>query len=320
MERDRPGWVVSSLKDFSDPTQATTLLLHRTGTALEANYRAVSVNPYTGQVLADKMRFAGVLGWLTNLHFYLLAGHTGLLVSGWMALGLLVLCLTGLVVWWPGVHRWRSSLLLRRHVRWRRFNWDLHAVVGFWFSTSLLLLSVTGLYFAFPAAVSRVVMTATSSRPPAKATGATPRNIVSSRPSLTADQAIFTARRLLPASAPPDYLALPARAGAPIYATGYYTGTAPYSQLVSISFDAHTGVLLSSSDTRQASLGERLIQLSFALHFGSFAGEGPLGLCVKAVWVLAGLSPAVLAVTGLLMYWNRKLRPLLHTMQPASPK
>ncbi len=127
---------------------------------------------------------------------------------------------------------------------------------------------------------------------------------------MTADGAIATARRLLPGAAPPDYLALPSHAGAPIYATGYYRGTAPYSQLVSISFDAGTGALLSSTDTRNESRGQRLLQLSFALHFGSFAGDGPLGFLVKSVWVLAGLAPALLACTGLLMFWNRKLAPM----------
>ncbi len=309
VERDRPGWRVASLRDFSKSTEATTLLLRRTGGGLDANYRAVSINPYTGEVLADTMRFAGVLGWLSNLHFYLLAGHTGLLVSGWMALGLVVLCLTGLVVWWPGVRRWRSALVLRRNVRWRRFNWDLHSVVGFWFSASLLLLSITGLYFAFPKQMTQITLFATRSKPVPEQTQdpvSEPRPV--EKP-MTADEALARARQLLPAAAPPDYLALPSHAGAPIYATGYYKGTAPYSQLVSVNFDSQTGTLLSGSDTRTQTSGQRLLQLSFALHFGSFAGEGPLGLLVKLVWVLAGLAPALLACTGLLMFWNRKLAP-----------
>ncbi len=113
VEAGRPGWRVSSVRDFDKPAEATTLLLRPAEGPLEANYRIVSVDPYTGAVLADRMRFAGVLGWLSNLHFYLLAGETGLLVSGWMAGGLLLLCLTGLVVWWPGVSRWRGALMLR---------------------------------------------------------------------------------------------------------------------------------------------------------------------------------------------------------------
>jgi len=36
-----------------------------------------------------------------------------------------------------------------------------------------------------------------------------------------------------------------------------------------------------------------------------------VGLLVRVLWGLIGISPALLAVTGLLMYGNRKLRPLL---------
>jgi uncharacterized iron-regulated membrane protein len=39
------------------------------------------------------------------------------------------------------------------------------------------------------------------------------------------------------------------------------------------------------------------------LHFGRFAGLG-----VKALWTILGLAPAVLAVTGVLMWWNRVIR------------
>ena len=317
-EAARPGWRVASVRDFDKPDEATTLLLRPMRGVLDANYRTVSVNPYTGAVLADRMRFAGVLGWLSNLHFYLLAGKTGLAVSGWMALGLLLLCLTGLVVWWPGVSRWRGAVLLRPHIRWRRLNWDLHSVVGFWFSASLLLLSFTGLYFAFPGPVARVVIAVAGGRaaeepmpqsqPPAAQAG---------EHTLTVDEAIAAARQWLPAEAPPDYLALPSRPGAPFSATGYYAGTAPYSQLVSVTLDPVSGGERSRSDTRRQGRGQRWVQMFFALHFGtfggsfgrSFEGESAVEWLVKAIWVLAGLSPGLLAVTGLVMYWNRTWRP-----------
>ncbi len=303
VEAARPGWRVASVRDFDKPAEATTLLLRPAQGVLDANYRMVSVNPYTGAVLADRMRFAGVLGWLSNLHFYLLAGKTGLLVSGWMALGLLLLCLTGLVVWWPGVSRWREAVMLRPGVRWRRLNWDLHSVVGFWFSGSLLLLSFTGLYFAFPGPVARAVV-AVAGGGRAEAMQPVPQAQPAGR-TLTVEEVLGAARRLLPAGAPPDYLTLPSRPGAPFSATGYYAGSAPYSQLVSVTLDAGSGKELSRSDTRRQGRGQRWVQMLFALHFGSFGDGGVVGLVVKAIWVLAGISPAVLAATGLVMYWNR---------------
>jgi uncharacterized iron-regulated membrane protein len=39
------------------------------------------------------------------------------------------------------------------------------------------------------------------------------------------------------------------------------------------------------------------------LHFGRFSG-----LWVKVIWGVIGLVPPVLFVTGVIMWWNRKIR------------
>lgn len=66
--------------------------------------------------------------------------------------------------------------------------------------------------------------------------------------------------------------------------------------------------------------GERAVDtllywLAF-LHFGRINGIGLFcagpGVCdqaVKAAWALAGLTPALMALTGLTLWWNRVLRP-----------
>jgi uncharacterized iron-regulated membrane protein len=43
-----------------------------------------------------------------------------------------------------------------------------------------------------------------------------------------------------------------------------------------------------------------------SLHLGSFGGWP-----VKALWVVLGLAPMFLAVTGVLMWWNRVVSPRL---------
>jgi len=312
IQTTRQGWKAFAIRDFDKADQATTLLMRPASGVSAANYRMVSFNPYTGEVLFDRLRYAGLLGWMANLHFYLLTGKTGLLVSGWMALGLLLLCLTGVVLWWPGVRRWASALVFHRRSSWHRLNWDLHSVVGFWSSAALIAVSVTGLYFAFPAPVSRMMVFVTGGSATEKsnvdAIDRTPPT--SNAPMLTIDQAIDAARRELPSDAPAAYLQVPSKIGFPYSATGYYTGAAPYSQLVSVSLDAQTGKVLSLSDTRHQPRGQRIVQYFFAIHFGSFAGEGLGGMIVRAVWVFVGLAPLLLAVTGVLMYWNRKLRSL----------
>jgi uncharacterized iron-regulated membrane protein len=308
IEAARPQWTAFALRNFEGPGAADLLMRPTTG-ALTPNYRVVSFNPYTGQVLLDRLRYEGVLGFLDNLHVYLLSGETGLLVSGWMALGLLILCITGLVLWWPGVQRWAAALLLHRRSNWWRLNFDLHTVIGFWSCAALLIVIVTGLDFAFPGPSGKLIELVTgkgwrdtgvsleaAAKPPAH------------MQMMTLDQAIDASRRALPANAPPGYLQFPSRPGTPFRVTGYYTGAAPYSQLVRILVDSRSGALLASTDTRDQDFGSRLEQYFVALHFGLFGGDGLLGLVVKVLWVLLGLVPALLAVTGILMFWNRKLR------------
>jgi len=51
------------------------------------------------------------------------------------------------------------------------------------------------------------------------------------------------------------------------------------------------------------SLGDWFIWSQVPLHFGVYWGVG-----VKIIWAVLGLVVPTLAVTGLLMYWNRTLR------------
>ena len=88
--------------------------------------------------------------WLVNLHENLLAGSTGRLVNGVGAICVTLLCLTGVVIWWPGVKNWRRSLTVSWRAHFARINWDLHSAAGFWCFLFILLWGISGTYFAFP--------------------------------------------------------------------------------------------------------------------------------------------------------------------------
>ena len=312
-----PGWVAFALRNFEDPTGATDLLMRPATGESTPNYRVVSFNPYNGEILLDRLRYAGVLGFLSNLHVYLLSGETGLLISGWMAVGLCLLCITGLILWWPGTQRWAAALLLKRRSSWLRLNWDLHTVIGFWTSAAFIVVILTGVDFAFPGPSGKVIelLTGAGYRDTGVSLDSSSRKMQrTDAPVMTIDEAVAAAKRALPQDAPAGYMSLPASPASPFRVTGYYKGAAPYSQLVRILLDSHTGALLASSSTREEDRGSRMEQYFVAVHFGLFGGDGVFGLLVKIVWVLLGLVPALLAFSGLTMYWTRKLRPLWRRM------
>jgi uncharacterized iron-regulated membrane protein len=93
-------------------------------------------------------RFA--VEWLVNLHENLLFGTTGRALNGVGAICLTLVCLTGAVIWWPGIKHWRRSLAVNWKARFPRITWDLHSALGFWCFVLILIWGFSGIYFSFP--------------------------------------------------------------------------------------------------------------------------------------------------------------------------
>lgn len=261
------------------------------------------VDPYTGTVTGQDDYQYKVLQWIFDLHAYLLAGPTGEFLNGFVALGLVLMGGTGLVVWWPGASRWRFGFAYLWGARWPRQTYDFHKVVGFWASLLVVFVSVTGAYFAFPSLYKRIA---------AGITGTTVRTDGPRAATAWADRQVSIERFI--------EVAERTQAG---------------SRAVSVSFPQKKGdsvsvrmkrprdwhriglsyVYLEPADARvirsdrfdEASTGTQLIQLMYPLHFGRFGGHWglPAFYAVMGLYVLVGLAPFALMVTGYLMYWNR---------------
>jgi uncharacterized iron-regulated membrane protein len=103
-----------------------------------------------GKSVSYKAALYHWLSWLGKLHGSLLmdtAGMTANAIGGFL---LAALCLTGIVVWWPGIGSWRRALAIHANAGWKRFVFDLHSAVGVWTFALLLMWGLTGGYFVFP--------------------------------------------------------------------------------------------------------------------------------------------------------------------------
>ena len=98
----------------------------------------------------SQSRLFRVLEWCVDLHENLLLGTLGRAINGVGAVCLTLLCLTGAVIWWPGITYWRRSLTVNWRASLARVNWDLHNALGFWCLLFVLLWGVSGIYFVFP--------------------------------------------------------------------------------------------------------------------------------------------------------------------------
>lgn len=145
-QRVYPGWTITSIGErITRRNPAIEVSLERVDGTEENKDRYF--NPYTGEDLGDAFtRGERLLYGVVELHDNLLLGINGKFWNGLGSIVVTITCLTGLVVWWPGIVRLRRSLKVRWSSGWRRFNWDLHSAVGFWLFLFTLMWSVSGVY------------------------------------------------------------------------------------------------------------------------------------------------------------------------------
>jgi len=154
--RVHPGYVIAGLQRPHNPDEAVNVRL-RHGELSEAVINRL-IDPRTGQDYGDAVTFGiRFVSKLIDLHDNLFAGKRGRKINGIGALLILILALTGMVVWWPGISAWKRSLTVPRGLGWKRTIWQLHSVIGFWTLAFTLIFALSGIYLAIPDAIQDFV-------------------------------------------------------------------------------------------------------------------------------------------------------------------
>jgi uncharacterized iron-regulated membrane protein len=275
----------------------------------------ISLDPATGQILGRTPRRLprnwAWLGVVRNLHETLLSGVTGRKVNAVLAGFLLLVNLTGMAIWWPGLKAWTRALVVDFARIWRRVNFDLHRAVGFWTLTIVSFWGISGVYFGWSGEARALV-----NRFSPLVTALPPVVRVEPRPlAPSADlRAMLAQAAILDPEATLRQIAFPSNRRAPLEISMQRPGTRGAEFADTLYFDPHDGSYLAiwKYGVNQ-SLGDWIIWLQIPLHFGTFWGLG-----VKILWATCSLAIPLLCVTGVLMYWNRVLRKL-RPMQKRTP-
>jgi uncharacterized iron-regulated membrane protein len=268
------------------------------------------VDPVSGRVLGELPQ-KSLVRTVQDLHFDLLAGRTGRVVNGAGALLLLGLCLSGLVIWWPGIPNWRRGFTVGFRRNWKRITWDLHSATGIWTVAMIAMWAITGVYFAFPSqfrtainAISPLTVVATPQSDSAGSNTAPPtwRALIARASERIPDQHV--ARVVTPYDGKAAFLVM-------------FSPVAPHSAggsaLTAVYLDQYTGEVLEAAANTDRSVGDVIMRWVAPLHVGNFGGDG-----VRAAWLILGLSPPLMFVTGFIMWWTRVVRPRLTTRRPAA--
>jgi len=153
--RAYPGFAIEQVGDVQRRYPVVQISLKRDGETIERVF-----NAYTGQDLGDPFPMTSrALLWVVTLHDDLLmpAEQRGRFWNGVGSVLATLLCLTGAVVWWPGIASWRRGVAVKWRSGWPRFNFDLHSAMGFWFFVLITLWAISGIYLSFPTPFMTVV-------------------------------------------------------------------------------------------------------------------------------------------------------------------
>jgi uncharacterized iron-regulated membrane protein len=114
-------------------------------------YYGVYLNPYNGQVLNVTNYNQTFFRWVLNGHYYLWLPPTiGQPIVATATLVFVLMLLSGLVLWWPkSRNAVKQRFSINWSARWRRVNYDLHNVFGFYGFVVGLVLGLTGLVWGF---------------------------------------------------------------------------------------------------------------------------------------------------------------------------
>lgn len=351
-ERVSPGQALAAVREADVSVRPDLLRLpadpsrpyvfHGPGADGGGGRRAVFVDPYAGRILGARPEHGGFVGGLFRLHANLMAGAAGRQAVGWLGVVLLVLCVSGAVVWWPRIARPRrfvEGLAVRWRSGSRRTNYDLHRAGGAWTLPYLALLALTGSGLVFYATAGDLLNAVTGSEPlPPPPTSSGPPPAENARPSASDTTPLRAGGREIGrnaaggpggvASAALDRAWREARTALPdAELTFVYLPTTPDGALgfrartpselhpngrSFVWFDRWSGERLRVDDASRADLGPKLLHALYPLHIGDFS-LGPIGArWVRAAWAVLGLVPAGLLVTGFLVWWwrgNRADRP-----------
>ncbi|MDQ7948264.1 MAG: PepSY-associated TM helix domain-containing protein [Pedobacter sp.] len=265
-------------------------------------YDVVWVNPYTGKVtlaVAYKYEFFNVV---KMLHWSLLINHPiGQQIVGWSTIIFVVLLITGLIMWWPKnlkKSNFDKSFKIKWKAKFKRLNYDLHNVPGFYALLITLVLSLTGLVWAFQWFQKTVYVLAsgTTAPPSTKTFNSDTTKAINSK---AFDLAFENTRKLLPDAIKIGISPAIGKAGV-IYANGYRDEETYYDS-DDLQFDQYSGKLLENRKHSEKNAGERLIGMNYDIHVGAI-----LGLPGKILAFLASLIAASLPITGVIIWLGKK--------------
>lgn len=289
--------VLAAARAAAPGAEAVDLLAQRPGRAVEVwvqqggALRTLFVDAGTGRIVADSDRDFLPLAMLYRLHKTLLLREAGETLAGLAGLALLLLSLSGFVLWLRN-----PAIPLR--IRWRvgtlALSLDLHRTTGAVFAAILSVNAFTGAAMTFDGLSSRAVNAI------AGAPAGTPPAAGAPGPIRELDLLLRAAQAAVPGG---ELARVTVREGKGWVIARYrLPGEQVTFGMNRVHVESSTGQVLRVSLRQGLAPGNGMFEWLYPLHTGRLVGVG-----YRAVLVVAGAAPVLLLATGFVL-WRRRRR------------
>ncbi len=263
-------------------------------------YRSVYVNPYTAEVVKVEDPSFEFFEVVVSLHWsLLLVNDIGQPIVGVATIVFVFMIISGLILWWPKSRqaaRQRFWFRWKKTTQWKRRNYDLHNIPGFYVFLVALIFGLTGLVWAFDWFDESVQWIANGGQPHEHEEQAR-SDIRYAATRASVDQLFEAVQQEYP-GAESYFVSVPQDSTGTINIFVRNKGRFDYR---SNRYDQYTGRLLESETFDDENAGHQLRAMNYDIHTGAIAG-----LPGKILAFTGSLICASLPVTGFFIWRGRK--------------
>ena len=283
----------------------------------DSKNQIVFLDPYSGKVLKQKNMKEDFFRIVLDGHNYMwLPPQVGQPIIASATLVFVVMMISGIFLWWPRVNGARAQrFAIKWRARWRRRNYDLHNVLGFYMTWIAIFIALTGLVFGFQWFSRSLYWVASGGgaevipvSPVSDTTKATPVYNVTDKvwkdhlSKIKEEESIGVYFASQPAS---PFEIVINRCPGTYYSSEFYH------------YDQYSGIHLTTVGTysgpfAEASVADKVMRMNYDIHVGAV-----LGFPGKLLAFFASLIAASLPITGFLIWRGRKRKSKQAMLQSA---
>lgn len=273
-------------------------------------YQSVFLNPYSGEVIQVDNHLTGFFAFILKGHMRLwFPKDIGEQIVGASILIFILIIISGFILWLPKKRKnlkQRLTFDWKATTRWKRKNFDLHTVVGFYICSLALIVAFTGSVISYDWLKYVVYVTAGGDKVPAfiipENSSKEPSEAYHVKP---IDNLINKLKKESP-EADSYELHYPESDSTSVYVEVSNTEGLYYDSDYRF-FDQNT---LEEIETpaifgkyKDAKFADKILRMNYDIHIGAIGG-----LPGKIIAFLVSLLTATLPVTGILLWYGRKYK------------